>query len=206
MSQDWLTLALGVLPAAPADLAVFRAEGGEAQVSLCGHGDSGLLVRMAACDADTTSGVTFVLDRPDGAAFAVFGTISAITPLDHGLCEVLIEVDEVVRWKHRRRVQLDLPATVALSDPPTTQRSEPTPVRLLNLSADGAAFSVRGHYRRVDRIRLSVQIADLTIAIVARVLQVGRPVFGHSHVNCTFPYRDDIAETIRRWLVDSDAA
>jgi hypothetical protein len=66
MAADWLTLALGVLPPAPADLSVLRAEGGEAQVRLLGHSDRGLLVRMAAADADTTSGVTFVLDRPAG--------------------------------------------------------------------------------------------------------------------------------------------
>jgi hypothetical protein len=205
MPSDWLTLALGVLPTAPADLSVFRAEGGQAQVRLCGHGDSGLLVRMSAADADTTSGVTFALERPGGAAFAVFGTISAITPLGDGESDVLIEVDEVVRWKQRRRIQLDLPATVALSEPPTTRRSEPTPVRLLDLSADGVAFSVRGHYRRGDRIRLSVQMADQPIAIAARVLQVGRPVFGHSRVSCTFPYREDIAEAIHRWPAEDEA-
>jgi hypothetical protein len=74
MPIDWLTLALGVLPPAPADMSVLRAEGGEAPVRLLGHADRGLLVRMAAADAGTTSGVTFVLERPQGAAFAVFGT------------------------------------------------------------------------------------------------------------------------------------
>lgn len=206
MSTDWLTLALGVLPAAPANLTVARAEGGDADVRLCGHCDGGLLVRMAVADADTTTGVTFVLERPGGAAFAVFGTISAIRPLGDGDCEVLIEVDEVVRWKQRRRVQFDLPATVALFGPPTTHHREPTLGRLLNLSAEGVAFSVRGHYRRGDRIRVRVQMADRPITIVARVLQVGRPVFGHSRVSCTFPYHEDIAEAIHRWPGFGDAA
>src|SRR5262249_27052219 len=116
MTADWLTLALGVLPPAPADLSVLRAEGGEAHVCLLGHSDRGLLVRMAAANADTTSGVTFVLERPQGAAFAVFGTIAAIKPLGDGTCEVLIELDEVVRWKARRRIELDLTATVMLDD------------------------------------------------------------------------------------------
>lgn len=205
MPSDWLTLALGVLPAAPADLAVFRAEGGSAQVQLCGYCDRGLLVRMAAGDAGTTTGVTFALERPGGAAFAVFGVISAIRPLGADDCEVLIEVDEVVRWKQRRRVELDLPATVALYEPRTTQHREPTPGRLLNLSAEGLAFSVRGRYRRGDRIRLSMQLADRPITITARVLQVGRPVFGHSRVSCTFPYNDDIAEAIHRWPGDGEA-
>jgi hypothetical protein len=195
-----------VLPAAPADLTVSRAEGGEAHVRLCGHYERGLVVQMAAADADATSGVTFAVERPGGAAFAVFGTISTRRPCGDDECEVLIEVDEVVRWKQRRRTQLDQPATVALCDPPTTQRNEPTPVRVLNLSAEGVAFSVRGHYRRGDRIRLGVQIAEQPFVIVARVLQVGRPVFGHSRVSCTFPYHQDIAEAIRRWVVDSDAA
>ena len=200
MSQDWLTLALGVLPAAPADLTVSRAEGGDAHVRLCGYCDRGLLVQMAAADADTTSAVTFALERPNGAAFAVFGTISKRVPFGgDDECEVLIEVDEVVRWKQRRRIQLDLPATVALSDSPTTQRNEPTPVRVLNLSADGAAFSARGRYRRGDRIRLNVQMAEQPFVTVARVLQVGRPVFGQSRVSCMFPYHEGIAEAIHRW-------
>lgn len=205
MPPDWLTLALGVLPAAPADLSVSRAEGGEAHVRLCGHCDRGLLVRMAAADAGTTTGVTFALERPGGAAFAVFGTISAIRPLGDGDCEVLIELDEVVRWKQRRRIQLELPATVVLSEPTTTQRSGPTPVRVLNLSAEGVAFSVRGHYRRGDRVRLSMRMADRQIAIVARVVQVGREVFGQSRVSCTFPYREDVAEVIQQWQAGRDA-
>jgi hypothetical protein len=53
MPTDWLTLALGVLPTAPADLAISRAEGGQAQVRLCGHCERGLLVQMAVADADT---------------------------------------------------------------------------------------------------------------------------------------------------------
>src|SRR5947207_14466034 len=64
MSSDWLTLALGVLPDAPADISVSRAEGGDAQVRLVGHCDRGLIVRMSDADADTTSGVTFALDCP----------------------------------------------------------------------------------------------------------------------------------------------
>jgi hypothetical protein len=161
---------------------------------------------MAGPDADTTAGLTFALERPGGAGFAVFGTISTITPLGDGECEVLIEVDEVVRWKARRRIQLDLPATVALSESPTMQRNEPAPVRVLNLSAEGVAFRARGDYRRGDQIRLSMQLADRPITIAARVLQVGRPVFGQSRVGCAFPYHEGIAETIHRWPVLSDAA
>jgi hypothetical protein len=71
---------------------------------------------------------------------------------------------------------------------------------LLNLSAEGIAFAVRGHYRRGDRLRLNTQIADRPITIVARVVQVGRPVFGQSRVSCTFPYRADIAEAIQQQL------
>jgi hypothetical protein len=170
------------------------------RVRLCGHRDGGLLVEMDAADADATSGVTFALDRPGGAAFAVFGTISANKPLGDGRCQVMIEVDEVVRWKHRRRLELDLLATVALSEPAATPDGGPTPVRLLNLSAEGIAFAVRGPYRRGDRLRLNTQIADRPITIVARVVQVGRPVFGQSRVSCTFPYRDDIAEAIQQQL------
>jgi hypothetical protein len=161
---------------------------------------------MAAADADTTSGVTFAVERQGGAAFAVFGTISTRRPFGEGECEVLIEVDEVVRWKARRRIPLDLPATVALSERSAGEPNPPIPVRVLNLSAEGVAFSVRGHFRRGDRVRLSVQMADQLIAIVARVLQVGRPAFGHSHVSCTFPYREDIAEAMHRWLGDGEAA
>jgi hypothetical protein len=205
MAADWLTLALGVLPPAPADLSVLRAEGGEAQVRLLGHSDRGLLVRMAAADADSTSGVTFVLERPAGAAFAVFGTISAIQPLDDGDCEVLIELDEVARWKARRRIELDLPATVALDEPRTDQHTEPKTVRLLNLSAEGAGFAVKGHYRRGDRLRISAQLGDRPIALAAAVRQVGRPVFGSSYVSCVFAYSEDTAEAILTWLEEREA-
>ncbi|MDX6544703.1 MAG: hypothetical protein QOJ31_2036 [Gaiellales bacterium] len=205
MADDWLTLALGVLPPAPADLSVLRAEGGEAQVRLLGHSDRGLLVQMAAADADTTSGVTFVLERPAGAAFAVFGTVSAIRSLDDGDCEVLIELDEVVRWKARRRIELDLPATVALDEPRTDQHTEPKPVRLLNLSAEGAGFAVKGHYRRGDRVRIAAQLGDQPIAVAAAVRQVGRPVFGSSYVSCVFAYSADTAAAMQRWLSERDA-
>jgi hypothetical protein len=206
MPTDWLTLALGVLPPAPADLTVARAEGGEVDVRLCGHCDAGLLVRMAVADADATSGVIFAIKRPGGAAFAVFGSISTRSPLGGEECEVLIEVDEVLRWKQRRRTDLDLPATVALCDPPTTQHNELTPVRVLNLSAEGVAFSTRGRYRNGDRILLSLQMAELPFVTAARVLQVGRPVFGQSRVSCTFPYHAGIAEEIRRRPGDGEAA
>jgi len=205
MPSDWLTLALGVLPTAPVDLSVFRAEGGEAQVRLLGHNDRGLLVRMAGADAATTTGVVFALERSRGAAFAVFGTISALTPLGDGDCEVLIEVDEVVRWKSRRRIEVDLLATVALYEPGATQHQGPTPVRVLNLSAEGAAFAVRGQYRRGDQIRLGMHVANQPITIAARVVQVGSPVFGQSRVSCTFPYQDSIAEAIHRWPGFGDA-
>ena len=197
MTTDWLTLALGVLPPAPADLSVLRAEGGEAAVRLLGHNDRGLLVRMAAADADSTSGVTFVLERPQGAAFAVFGTIAGITPLGDGDCEVLVELDEVVRWKARRRIELDLPATVTLDDPKTPQHTGPTRARLLNLAAEGTGFMIKGHYRRGDRIRISAQLGDRPITVAAVVRQVGRPVFGSSHVSCTFEYSEDVAEAMR---------
>jgi hypothetical protein len=204
MTADWLTLALGVLPPAPADLSVLRAEGGEAPVRLLGHSDRGLLVRMAAADADTTSGVTFVLERPQGAAFAVFGTIAGIKPLDDGDCEVLIELDEVVRWKARRRIELDLPATVTLDDPRTARRRGPTTARLLNLAAEGAGFMIHGHYRRGDRLRISAQLGDQPITIAATVRQVGRPVFGSSHVSCTFEYSEEVAAAMRRWAEERD--
>ena len=204
MAADWLTLALGVLPPAPADLSVLRAEGGEAPVRLLGHSDRGLLVRMAAADADTTTGVTFVLERPQGAAFAVFGVIAANTPLGDGDCEVLIELDEVVRWKARRRIELDLPVTVTLDDPKTPQHTGPTTARLLNLAAEGAGFMVKGHYRRGDRIRISTQLDDQPITIAAVVRQVGRPVFGSSRVSCTFEYSEDVAEATRRWAEERD--
>src|SRR5438067_3008662 len=100
MSPNPLILALGVLPAAPAELSVSRAEGGDAPVRFVGHCDRGLVVRMATADADVTTGVTFVVDCPSGAAFAVFGAICRITELDDGDCEAVIEVDEVARWKH----------------------------------------------------------------------------------------------------------
>jgi hypothetical protein len=205
MPADWITLALGVLPPAPADLSVLRAEGGEARVRLLGHDDRGLLVRMSADDADTTSGVTFVVERLGGAAFAVFGTISAITPLDDRSCDVLIELDEVVRWKARHRIELDQPATVALDEPRTTQHREPVPVRLLDLSAEGAGFAVKSHYRRGDRLRITLQLGARQITIAAVVRQIGRPVFGRSRVSCAFPYSDDVAEAIREWLQGSDA-
>ncbi len=206
MTDDWLTLALGVLPPTPADLSVLRAEGGEAQLRLLGHSDRGLLVRMTADDADTTSGVTFVIDRLAGAAFAVFGTIATITPLDDGHCEVLIELDEVVRWKARRRIEIDLPATVALDEPRVAQHREPVPVRLLDLSAEGAGFAVKGHYRRGDRLRITAQLGEQPITIAAAVRQVGRPVFGRSRVSCAFPYSEDIAEAMRGWLEATEAA
>jgi hypothetical protein len=202
MAADWLTLALGVLPPAPADLSVLRAEGGEAPVRLLGHRDRGLLVRMAVADADTTSGVTFVLERLEGAAFAVFGTIAAIKPLGDGACEVLIELDEVVRWKARRRIELDLPATVTLDDPRTSQHTGPITARLLNLAAEGAGFMVNGHYRRGDRIRIGTQLGDQPITVAAVVRQVGRPVFGSSRVSCTFEYSEEVAEATRRWAAE----
>jgi hypothetical protein len=204
MTADWLTLALGVLPPAPADLSVLRAEGGETAVRLLGHSDRGLLVRMAAVDADATSGVTFVLERPEGAAFAVFGTIAGIKPLGDGDCEVLIELDEVVRWKARRRIELDLPATVTLDDPKTPQHTGPTRARLLNLAAEGAGFMIKGHYRRGDRIRIGTQLGDHPITVAAVVRQVGRPVFGSSHVSCTFEYSEDIADAMRGWAEERD--
>jgi hypothetical protein len=204
MTADWLTLALGVLPPAPADLSVLRAEGGEADVRLLGHSDRGLLVRMAAADADTTSGVTFVLERPQGAAFAVFGTIAGIKPLGDGSCEVLVELDEVVRWKARRRIELDMPATVTLDDPKTAQHTGPITARLLNLAAEGAGFMINGHYRRGDRIRISTQLGDHPITIAAVVRQVGRPVFGSSRVSCTFAYSEDVADATRRWADERD--
>ena len=204
MNADWLTLALGVLPPAPADLSVLRAEGGEAQVRLLGHSDRGLLVQMAAADADTTSGVTFVLERPEGAAFAVFGMIAGIRPLGDGGCEVLIELDEVVRWKARRRMELDLPATVTLDDPRASQHTGPTTARLLNLAAEGAGFAINGHYRRGDRIRISAQLGDHPITVAAVVRQVGRPVFGTSHVSCTFEYSEEVVEATRRWAEKRD--
>jgi hypothetical protein len=204
MTADWLTLALGVLPPAPADLSVLRAEGGEAAVRLLGHSDRGLLVRMAAVDADATSGVTFVLERPEGAAFAVFGTIAGIKPLGDGDCEVLIELDEVVRWKARRRIELDLPATVTLDDPKTPQHTGPTRARLLNLAAEGAGFMIKGHYRRGDRIRIGTQLGDHPITVAAVVRQVGRPVFGSSHVSCTFEYSEDVAGAMRGWAEERD--
>ena len=204
MAADWLTLALGVLPPAPADLSVLRAEGGEAAVRLLGHSDRGLLVRMAPVDADATSGVTFVLERPEGAAFAVFGTIAGIKPLGDGDCEVLIELDEVVRWKARRRIELDLPATVTLDDPKTAQHTGPTRARLLNLAAEGAGLMVNGHYRRGDRIRIGTQLGDHPITIAAVVRQVGRPVFGSSHVSCTFEYSEDVADAMRGWAEERD--
>jgi hypothetical protein len=204
MTADWLTLALGVLPPPPADLSVLRAEGGEVRVRLLGHRDRGLLVEMAVADADTTSGVTFVLDRPEGAAFAVFGTIAGIKPLGDGTCEVLIELDEVVRWKARRRIELDLPATVTPDDPKTPQHTGPVTARLLNLAAEGAGFMINGHYRRGDRIRISAQLGDHPITLAAMVRQVGRPVFGSCHVSCTFAYSEDVAEATRRWVEQRD--
>ncbi len=204
MADDWLTLALGVLPSAPHDLSVLRAEGGEARVRLIGHRDNGLLVLMSAADADTTTGVTFVVGRPEGAAFAVFGTIAAIKPLSDGTCEVLIDLDEVVRWKSRRRIELDLPATVTLDDPKTAQHTGPTTARLLDVAAEGAGFMIKGHYRRGDRIRLSTQLADHSITVAAIVRQVGRPVFGCSRVSCTFAYSEEVAEATRRWAEERD--
>ena len=204
MTADWLTLALGVLPPAPADLTVLRAEGGQASVRLLGHRDRGLVVVMGAADADSTSGVTFVLERPEGAAFAVFGTIAAIKPLADGSCEVLIELDEVVRWKARRRIDLDLPATVTLDDPRDAQHTGPTTARLLNLAAEGACLMVSGHYRRGDRVRIGAQLGDRPITIAAVVRQVGRPVFGGSRVSCTFGHSEVVAEAIRVWVDERD--
>src|SRR5438309_295985 len=159
MRQDWLRLALGVLPPPPAALAVSCAEGGEAQVLLLGHCDRGLVVRMAADDADATSGVTFVLEQPSGAAFAVVGTITTLKPLDGGQREVLIEVDEVMRWKRRRRIELDVPATVTLAESPMPVA--PTRATVASILAEGTV-SARGFECDSTRHRCMIGVSART--------------------------------------------
>jgi hypothetical protein len=111
-----------------------------------------------------------------------------------------------VRWKARRRIELDLPATVTLDDPRIAQHTGPTMARLLNLAAEGAAFMVSGHYRRGDRIRISAQLGDQPITTAAVVRQVGRRVFGSSRVSCTFGYSEDVAEAMCRWAERDEPA
>ncbi|MDX6548286.1 MAG: hypothetical protein QOG33_1836 [Gaiellales bacterium] len=206
MADDWLTLALGVLPPPPARISGSRAEGGEVAVRLIGHAEGGLLVRMAVADAEDTSCLTFAVEAPGRGEYAVMGTLCGSTPVDELECDAVIEVDEVLRWKKRPRVELDAPGTVALTGAAVaSERAAPVAVRLLDLSPHGIAFSGAARFRRGDRLRLATELADRTIRVEARVLQVGRPAFGRSRVSCTFPQNDDVDRAIELLREPPDA-
>jgi hypothetical protein len=197
MAFDWLTLAMGVLPRPPARLTASRAEGGAVEVELIDYTDGGLLIRMDLDDAEATSALTITLDLPERGEYAVAGTLRTTIPVSAHECDVLLEVDEVMRWKKRPRIELDVPATVVLSQgADASERAVPIPVRLLDVSPQGVAFSTASGFRRGDRLRLATTLGDRPVQVEARVLQAGRAVFGRRRVSCTFTASDQVAAAI----------
>jgi hypothetical protein len=188
MSTDWLTLALGVLPPAPVTLTAVRAEGGDVELLLSGHDEQGLLVLVDAADAEETAAVTVALEPAGRGEYAVVGRLEPLAqPGDDGRAEARLLVDEVLRWKKRPRAALDVPATVALVHGAAgSERAAPASVRLLDLAPQGVAFAAAEGYRRGDRLRLGAAVGDHQLLVEARVLQVGRPVFGRCRVSCCF--------------------
>jgi len=187
MQTDWLTLALGVLPEPPAALIAVRAEGGEVELRLEGSDEHGLLVLVDPLDAEETAAVTVALEPADRGEYALVGRLEPLTSGSDGFTQARLVVDEVVRWKKRPRLALDVPATVALVHGAAgSERAAPASVRLLDLGPQGVAFAAAEGYRRGDRLRLGAAVGEHQLLVEARVLQVGRPVFGRCRVSCTF--------------------
>jgi hypothetical protein len=187
METDWLTLALGVLPAPPVMLTAARAEGGDVGLRLTGSDEHGLLVEIDALDAEETSAVTVALEPADRGEYALVGRLEPLDRAEQGMVPARLTVEEVLRWKKRPRMTLDVPATVALVHGAAgSERSAPASVRLIDLAPQGVAFAAADGYRRGDRLRLGATVGDQQLLVEARVLQVGRPVFGRCRVSCTF--------------------
>ena len=203
MQTDWLTLALGVLPAPPVTLRAARAAGGDVELRLTGSDEHGLLVAVDALDAEETAAVTVALEPAGRGEYALIGTLETLGGEQDGLVPARLTVEEVLRWKKRPRMILDVPATVALVHGAAgSERAAPASVRLLDLGPQGVAFAAADGYRRGDRLRLGAVVDDQQLLIEARVLQVGRPVFGRCRVSCTFA--DD--PVVNGLLDDADAA
>ena len=117
----------------------------------------------------------------------------------------LLKIDEVLRWKRRPRVTLDVPATVVLvQGAAASERSAPVAVRVLDLAPQGVAFAAPEGFRRGDRLRLGTTVGERQLLVEPRVLQVGRPVFGRCRVSCTFA-ADPAVELVLAELADRAA-
>jgi hypothetical protein len=186
MAAGQLTLALGVLPPPPARLRALRHNGGEITVAFVGSVDEWLVLRLSAEDAADTGVFTIPLDA-GGGGFAIRCTVHERTQLSQIECEVTAHVDEVVRWKKRGRIEIDIPATVTLleADAPA-ERADPLHVRLSDISSRDVGFAAAIPLRRGDRVRVRAVVDDLPLVLDARVTSVGQPAFGRRRVGCVF--------------------
>jgi len=186
MAAGQLTLALGVLPSPPATLRALRLTGGEITVAFVGSRDERLVLRLSARDAADTSVFTIPLDN-GGGGFAIRCTVQERAQLTQTESEVAAVVDEVVRWKKRGRIEIDVPATVMLLDAEApAQRADPIHVRLSDISSHDVGFASAVPLRRGDRVRLRAVVDDLPLVLDARVTSVGQPAFGRRRVGCVF--------------------
>ena len=186
MAAEQLTLALGVLPPPPARLRALRLTGGEITVAFVGSRDERLVLRFSAEDAFDTGAFTIPLDA-GGGGFAIRCTVHERTQLSQVESEVAAHVDEVLRWKKRGRIGIDLPATVSLLDAEApAQRADPLQVRLSDVSSHDVGFTAAVPLRRGDRVRVRAVVDDLPLVLDARVTSVGQPAFGRRRVGCVF--------------------
>jgi hypothetical protein len=185
---DQLQLALGILPPLPCDVTALAAEGGKLDVRLTEVKDGRFSAHLSVLDIRDGAELCIPIDHRRGG-FSIecrvtssyfIGGLDALTSL-----EVLAVTRRKPHREHDRQTVQDTAAVSVIAADQLLAGAQLT-IRLLDVSAYGAAFLTEQAFEPGDLIRITATVNGQPMSSLARVMNVSRQAFGRKRIGCKF--------------------
>lgn len=184
---DHLQLALLVLPALPCDVTALRAEGGQLDARLAEVRDGRLSAHVWGLDIQDGEQLLIPVEHRRGG-FSIECRITS--HMIRGLQSITrVEVVNVARrkpYRDRNRQDVEDIATVSVTAAKRLRAGDELTTRLLDVTADSAAFLTERPLELGDQILITTTVNDRPISTGARVIHASRQAFGRNRIGCEF--------------------
>lgn len=209
-AQQWLEVAVGVLPAPPCQVVFLRDDAGPVTATLTGVGDGLLQAQMAVFDARKETRITIPVEKGDRGGYSVICLIEDVFFLGGVDASVQLAVEEVRRRKPYRikeRVAVDAEATMTVLHAAAQEVGSVLYGRVLDISASGVGISAtKNDLVTGDRVRFEATISQIVMNAEVIIRGVGRSSFGRTRIGGQFAALPAGVETALEHLVATRAS
>ena len=189
MTQNWLPIAMGVLPEMPCDVTCLRDDGGQLRITLHEVLEEGLSVCMSVTDARKGLRLTIPVEKAERGGYSVGCTIEEVYFLGGLDSNAVLSVEEVLRRKpYRLKERIRTDSTAALELLPTAKRPRRTALvgRMLDISASGVGLHIDCPLDVGDKLSIDVNVHGVHVVGEIVVVQSTKAAFGRWRIGCQF--------------------